>query len=232
MPKNMQFKWAWGYYEMRYVYFPEEVRTYSPTWINYEFLEKGVVRNGNLIVGDASYRLIYVDAEYLDYKVVKRLLELAQQNVEIVIKRKPREPGFKKHKNYDEIVSKIFKYKNVGSYWHPYSNGKFSPFKKGETMPLYWIRKDIDTFYIFIANPKSSNLKFPMEYGQSLQNATIMQSYIFNQSLKIDLVFPPYQSKLIKIWNDNVEEIDISFIPKRPEVRKRPDNYEAPWLVK
>jgi len=38
--KEKQFIWAWGYYEMRYIYFPEEVTSYNPSWINYEFLEK------------------------------------------------------------------------------------------------------------------------------------------------------------------------------------------------
>lgn len=235
MPKDKQFKWAWGYYEMRYVYLPEELKTFSPTWINYEFLKKGKVKNGNLIVGDARYNSIYIDAEYLDYKVVKRMLELAKKNVEIIIKNKPKEPGFKKHKDYDKIVSQIFKYKNVSSYWNPISKGAFSLSNKDEKMPPYWTRRDLDTFYIFIANPKSSNLKFPMEYGQSLQSDTIRQSFVFDKypiKKYIDLVFPPYQSKLIKISENHYEEIDINFVPKTPIVKKRPENYEAPWLVK
>ncbi len=235
MPKDKQFKWAWGYYEMRYVYFPEELNTYSPTWINYEFLQKGEVKNGNLVVGDAEYHFIYIDAEYLDFKVVKRLLELANENVEIVIKRKPKEPGFKKQKDYDKIVEMLFKYKNVGSYFNPNSKGRFAASKVDEKMPPYWVRVDkgaIDTFYVFIANPKSSNLKFPMEYGQSFQDETTRQSFIFNYKIKIDLEFQPYQSKLIKIIGNHFEDIDITFNPKPPIVKKRPENYEAPWLIK
>ncbi|MCX7737130.1 MAG: glycosyl hydrolase [Candidatus Kapabacteria bacterium] len=235
MPKEKQFKWAWGYYEMRYVYFPEELSSFSPAWINYEFLQKGKVKNGNLIVGDAEFHTIYIDAEYLDYKVVKRLNELAKEKVHIVLKRKPKEPGYKKHKDYDKLISEMFKYKNVSSYWHPQSKGAFSLVNSDEKMPPHWIRKDLDTFYILIANPKSKNLKFPLEYGQSLQSDTMRLSFEFNKypiNHKFNLVFPPNQSKLIKITKDNFEEIEITFVPKTPIVKKRPENYEAPWLVK
>ena len=46
MPKEQQFIWAHEYYEMRYIYFPDEVAGHHPIWINYEFLKKAIWDNG------------------------------------------------------------------------------------------------------------------------------------------------------------------------------------------
>jgi hypothetical protein len=72
MPKEKQFIWTWGYYEMRYVYFPQELDGYNPTWINGEFLENATVVDGRLKVGNADYKALYVNSNYVDYKVIKR----------------------------------------------------------------------------------------------------------------------------------------------------------------
>ena len=93
MPKEKQFIWVWGYYEMRYVYFPEELTGFRPTWINLAFLEKASVVKGSLKAGNAEYKALYIDAEYLDYRVIRKLLELSRDGLRIIIKKNPKEPG-------------------------------------------------------------------------------------------------------------------------------------------
>jgi hypothetical protein len=231
MPKEKQFIWAWGYYEMRYVYFPEELAGYNPTWINGEFLEKATLENGKLKVGDALYHMLYIDVKYLDYKALNRIAELADAGLNIVLKQEPKEPGMNKHPEYDDIILEIRNSKFVTNDLP----GDFKPFITGDVIPHHWCRKDGETLYIFFPNPKSDRIKFPLNYGQALNEEIYQTQITINyQEKKIDLnlKFDPYQSLLYKIENGKAEQIDIKFIPRTPVVINRPADYVAPWLVR
>lgn len=231
MPTDKQFKWAWGYYEMRYVYFPDELNGYNPTWINGEFLEKSSVKDGKISVGNVEYQALYIDVEYLDYKVLKRLVELADKGVKIILKKEPKDPGGISHADYQNFVEKLNKLKNVSAEMPE----DLHAFISGKDIPRHWCRKDGETLYIFFPNPKADRLKFPMEYGQSLNSETSrMKISLDYQGERIDLnlEFGPYQSLLFKLDKGKAEQIDIEFIPRTPIVKDRPANYQAPWLIK
>lgn len=231
MPKEKQFKWAWGYYEMRYVYFPHELDGYCPGWINGEFLQKATVDKKILRIGDAGYRALYVDAEYINYQVVKRMAELAEKGLTIVLRQDPKEPGTNKHPDYGEWVGKLRRSVNVLTE----VPDLLTPFITGRFIPRHWSRIDGDTIYIFFPNPKAERIKFPMEYGQSLNSESIQANIILNylgKQIELELDFEPYQSLMYKIVNGEAEEIDIEFVPKTPVVKNRPLDYKAPWLVK
>lgn len=231
MPKEKQFIWAWGYYEMRYVYFPEELAGFRPAWINYEFLEKAVFKNGKLTVGDASFNALYIDAIYLDYKVVSRLAELAESGLTIIIKKTPQEPGAVQHPEYQNLVNRIKRCKNVVQNIPE----QLKPVISGKTIPEFWCRQDGKTFYFFFPNPKSKRLKFPLEYGQSLDSNTIHYNITIQLNgikSNLKLTFEPYQSLLYKFENGKFKQVDIRFNPSKPLVKKRPDGYAAPWLLK
>jgi len=230
MPKEKQFKWAWGYYEMRYVYFPDELDGYNPTWINGEFLEKAVMKDDRLRVGDAAYKALYIDATYLDYRVVKRLTELAEAGLTITLKRKPKEPGAAPHPDYPALVEKLEASEKVSGELPP----GLTPFVQGNPIPRHWCRKEGERLYVFFPNPKADRLKFPMEYGQSLSSETIKRNVRVNyegKSYDLNLVFGPYQSLLYRIEGGKAEQIAIDFVPATPVVKKRPAGYRAPWRV-
>jgi hypothetical protein len=231
MPKEKQFIWAWGFYEMRYIYLPDELASYNPVWINSEFLEKGKVENGVFYVGDAKLKIIYFDSKYLDYKVIKRLADLADLGLQIVMKQIPKEPGTIFHKDYQSLIEKILASRpDIASL--PRNS---EPFIKGNNIPRHWCREDGDTLYVFFPDPKSDKLKFPLEYGQSL-NTTVSKIPVTisfkGESYYLNLEFKPYQSLLYRLSEGKSEQIDIEFIPATPVVRQRPAGYKAPWLVK
>lgn len=230
MPVEKQFIWAWGYYEMRYVYFPSELEGFNPVWINSEFLDKASVADGNLHVGNARCKALYVDAEYLDIKVVKRLAELASRGLHIILKKEPREPGAISSPGYRELIDEIKRSENVMAQLPD----DLIPFISGIQIPAHWCRKDGDELYIFFPNPKARRLKFPLEYGQSLceKNDTINVKIKYGgKEYKVDLIFEPYQSLLYRIDKNNISEIDISFVPSEPSAKQRAPGYKAPWLV-
>ncbi len=232
MPKGEQFIWAWGYYEMRYVYFPEELSGHNPVWINYEFLKKAKVINNKLKIGDVEVSYLYVNAKYLDIRVIERLVELAEDGLKVILKQKPENPSADPTiKDYQLKQDLLTANMNVNKELPK----KMIPFLQGEIIPVHWVRKDGDALYIYYPNPKSKRLKFPLEYGQSLngKNETISVNINYHEkSYSQVLKFEPYQSLLYRLENGKLEQIDIKFVPKTPTVIKRPDGYEAPWLVK
>jgi len=231
MPKEKQFIWAWGYYEMRYVYFPEEVAGYHPVWINKEFLEKGVIENGRLRVGDASFNSVYIDAEYLDYDVLKRVTELAEAGFPVTLKKDPAEPGSIKHEEWNILIETLRGLPNVSLQFTP----KEPPLVEGGRLLPYWAREKDHSLYIFFANPTSRKLMFPIVYGQSFSDEIQMVDVTLHydgKEYELNLRFEAYQSLLYKIENGKIEEVDISFIPKIPVVSEGPPDSNAPWLVK
>ena len=230
MPKEKQFIWAWGYYEMRYVYFPDELVGYNPTWINGEFLQKAIVKDGVMLVGDATYQALYIDVDYLDNKVLKRVTELAEKGLTVILKKEPKEPGALLHPDYSHHVEKLKNAKTTSSV----IPGNLHPFIEGKTIPSHWCRQEGGTLYIFFPHPNTRRLQFPLEYGQSLETTVkTMDITITYQGRKypVTLTFEPYQSLLFAIRDGKPEQIPIDFVPATPEVRKRPDGYVAPWLV-
>jgi len=231
MPLEKQFKWAWGFYEMRDVYFPEELAGFHPIWINSEFLEKGKMMDGLFTVGDASFQMLYVDVTCLDYKALERLVELARQGLPIIYKNQVREPGAVPHKDYDDLAQKLEKLPSVRRDLPPGQK----PLLTGKILPPFWCRRDGNTAYIFFAHPKAKRLKFPLEYGQSLTAETIeipVTVHLAGQKYDLPLRFEPYQSLLYKIEDGRIEPIDIRFKPRIPVFKARPPGYQPPWLVR
>ena len=231
MPKEKQFIWAWGFYEMRYVYFPKELEGHHPIWINQDFLKKGKLKNNKFMIGDACFSSLYIDAAYLDYETLQTITALAQQGLPITLKQSPMEPGTIKHKKFDILIKMLNGLPNVSSKFTP----QRAPLVKGDNLPPYWAREKDNSLYIFFANPKSRNLTFPIEYGQSFSNKTIEDTVVVNYNgnqYEINLRFEPYKSLMYKIENADIEQIDISFKPKTPMIKKRTANSKTPWLVK
>ncbi|MFO7620559.1 MAG: glycosyl hydrolase [Bacteroidales bacterium] len=231
MPSEKQFIWAWGYYEMRYVYFPEELKAYNPAWINYEFLEKGEMSAGTFNVGNARFKALYIDSKFLEHKVVRRIAELAGEGLPVVMKQIPEEPGTIIHEDYMELIGKIrTSRQEIASL----PAGLF-PFIKGPEIPVHWCRKDENTLYVFFPNPQSERLKFPLEYGQSLNTTEYnrpVELFFNGRKYSLNLEFRPYQSLLYRLKGRNAEKIDIEFVPPEPVKEPRPDGYIAPWLVR
>ena len=234
LPVEKQFIWAWGEYEHRYTYLPEELKGYRPLWINSEFLRKAEYENGMLNVGNCAFKVLYIDVEYLDIKALQTILRIAEKGFPICLKRIPKEPGLiKSIEKYKELLNELTNCNNVKSDWKEVAN--FMPLIMGNLDFDYWCRRTPDCIYIFFANPKSRNLKFPLEYGQSFSDKKLTCDVVINHdfnAIPLKLEFEPYQSLLIKINNSGeVSSIDINFVPKTPVVIPRVKMGKEKWEV-
>jgi hypothetical protein len=231
MPVEKQFIWAWGYYEMRYVYFPEILKGHHPLWINKEFLEKAIYENNILKVGNAKFNYLYFDAAYLDYESLMLINDLAKLGLPVTLKQEPREPGTIKHEDWDERIKALKDLPNVYSGFRPFR----VPLVEGPEIPPYRARETNEGLYVFFANPKSERITFPVNYGQSfseeVKKMTVRINY-GNHRYDIDLSFEPYSSLLYKLSDGITEQIDISYIPATPFIKESPEDSSAAWLIR
>lgn len=234
LPAEKQLIWAWGAYEQRYTYLPEELKAWRPLWINGEFLKKANFKNGRLYAGDLSFSALYLDVKYIDIEALRRVAELAGEGFPVCLKQIPAEPGLhKSNHDFQLLVDKLQKISNVKSSWGKME--KISPLISGTEKFDYWCRSTEEGLTIFFANPKSQHLTFPLEYGQSLNNK--MENFgveiqYQGKKIPVKLSFNPYQSLLVKIdKNNKISFIDISFVPKTPVYQPRIKKGRALWEV-
>ena len=105
------------------------------------------------------------------------------------------------------------------------------PLIQGDSLPEYWCRIENDgTHYLFLAQPLSKDLQYPVYSGQSLMKQSIFRELTLNiparqsggngKTIVQKFEFKPYQSLLLKITpNGKMEFADITFVPKDPIVR-------------
>lgn len=223
-PPERQRVWVWGEYEMRYINPPAEVAGYHPIWINRHFLEKAKVVKNKLMVGDATFSLLYIDVKYLDIRALKRILQVAKQGVRICIKQLPIQPGKSKSGEFTKMLTQLLALKNVSENFNKIID--HPALIKSDSLPEYWCREAKDgTKYLFLAQWPSKNLQYPIYSGQSIATESKRTELIINsngKSKKINIEFKPYQSVMLKISsNGKIDFIDISFIPKIPIVRPK-----------
>ncbi|TSA51859.1 MAG: hypothetical protein D4R43_00150 [Sphingobacteriales bacterium] len=222
-PPERQRVWVWGEYELRYVYPPQEVEGYHPVWINRSFLQEAKFENHKLIVGDAQFSTLYCDVEYMDIRALAKVLEFAKRGLPVCMKRQPQQPGYTKSPDYKKMLDELSSLKNVSADFkivvqHP-------ALISGDSLPEYWCRVGADgSYYLFLAQPLSKDLKYPVYSGQSIMKQSVVRELTLNvngKTIHHKFEFKPYQSLMLKISPaGKMEFIDITFLPKDPIVRE------------
>ncbi len=219
LPEERRRVWIWGEYEMRYIHYPKEVESHHPLWINRHFLERAYFVDGNIQVGDAVFKTLYIDVEWMDSDALTAILGFAKEGFRVCLKRDPKEPGKKKSGDYAKRLKELKACSSVSREFKPAA----FPLVTGEELPDYWCKKNKKELYIFFAHPFCQDLAYPIASGQSFTTETITRNITINANGKItemNLHFRPYQSIMLKISaNGSVTQEDIEFIPKDPVVK-------------
>jgi len=223
-PPDRQRVWVWGEYELRYIHPPEETEGYHPLWINRHFLEEAQYTNHKLIVGDAKFSLLYIDVAYMDIRALRRVVELASEGLPVCLKRMPKQPGKYKSDDYAKSLSELGSMKNVSEDFKRVV--LHAPLIEGDSIPDYWCRVGPDgEMYLFLAQPLSKNLEYPVYSGQSLMKESIFRDltiHYIGKTIHHAFEFKPYQSVMVRISKGGkMEYVDISYVPKEPIVRPR-----------
>lgn len=229
------------------MYPPDETEGFHPIWINRHFLEEAKYQNGKLKVGDAAFSSLYIEVEYMDIRALQKVLEFAKEGLPVCLKRLPRQPGFVKSPEYEKMLRELASLKNVSDKFEkvvqlpPLIQTRFSVSPsptgegvlrsgtdedRGDSLPEYWCRVDTDgTYYLFLAQPLSKDLKYPVYSGQSFMKQPVYRELTINvngHSIQRKVKFSPYQSIMLKITSDGkLKSVNIDFLPKDPVVRPR-----------
>lgn len=217
-PKELQLPWSWGAYELRYKYFNSELKGYQPLWINNNFLSKAVFKNKILWVNNLAFKILYVDAKYLDIETLKTILKLATDGLPVCLKQNPGQAGYIKSNDFETMLNKLKTLPNVSADFQFLM--KQPPLIGGDSIPGFWCRSDGKSAIFFFANPTTEKLIYPVAYGQSCQDSTMNRNVIVNfngKSIPVKLAFSPYQSLLLNINEKGLVKFeDIYFMPKVP----------------
>jgi hypothetical protein len=217
-PKELQLPWSWGAYELRYERFNPELKGYQPLWINRDFLANATVENKVLKVNHLSFRVLYVDAKSLDVATLRVMLKLAGQGLPVCLKQIPVQSGHIPDKEFDTLLKKLRACPSVSKDFR--MPPEQPPLLTGKDIPGFYCRNNRKTASIFFANPLTEKLTYPVVYGQSYQDSTIMREVTLNyngNAYPVKLEFKPYQSLLLKISEKGeVKFKDIYFMPEVP----------------
>lgn len=221
-PKEQQRAWVWGQYEMRHISIPEEIEGHHPLWINADFLEKAVVEDNKMKVGDAIFSSLYIDVSYMDIAALEQILNLSKKGVSVCLKKDPQQAGKIKDDRFKTILQQLKKVENVVTDFNQLNHSR--PLIKAKELPAYWCRKDEENnLYLFLAQQQSKALEYPLYSGQSYDRKvdTLLLEINHNEHIvPIELFFEPYQSKLLKISpKGKVKELDIGYYPPDPVIR-------------
>ena len=214
-PPGLRMPWSWGAYELRYIEFPDELDGYNPLWINKEFLEGSGVENGRLVCNDLSFGSLYIDVEYLDIRSLEAIHELATGGLPVCLKRVPEQPGKMKDPSYQELLAYLMELPNVHDGFK--AAHKDPPLFSGERIPAFFSRKKDDRIIVFMANPLTEKVTYPVEYGLSDSAISYRIPVTLNWSgYRLDtlLNFDPNQSLILELTGSgDMEMRRIDYTP-------------------
>lgn len=218
LPEEMKTPGAKYRWELRHCRIPENIRGYNPLWISFNLLRESTVRDNVLNCRNASFKILYIDVEWLDVEGLREIHRVAEKGLPVYISRKPRQPGYKKDSQYDKLLDKLMSLENVSTEFSIFKN--IFPVVEGSDMPEFWCREDKNGLIIFFAHPLTKTVKYPMKYGQSKTSKIIEKKVTINYNrnkIPLKLKFEPYQSLLLRIDREgNFKFLDISFHPPEP----------------
>ena len=151
-------------------------------------------------------------------------MEYNEAERKVVLTGNTLQPGVGQNDNYTRWLYQLKSLENVATDFASLTGEKglinHHALVEGSNIPDFWCREDNGEYYIFFGNPKSQNLKYPLEYKQGIVKGTVNIPVTFHANGRITgqmLTFKANQSLLFKIDKEgNVENIDITF--NTPEI--------------
>lgn len=205
----------WGQYEMRFIDTPKEFKGMQPIWVNSHFLSTATYCDGRLNCGKTSFAALYCDVEYMEMDALKHILRLAKEGLPVLMPRLPKEPGKVKHPEYAPLLAEL---QTLPNFQSSIFDSQLIPLIKGQSLPDFWIRQDGNTYYIFVANPLTQTISYPLDYCYAFTDKGSLRTITVNhhgKSEQVTLRFRPMESLLLEVTKKGVKQIDLGYTPKR-----------------
>ena len=144
---------------------------------------------------------------------MKEIIRIAQEGLPVIMTRMPKEPGVVKHPEYIDLVEQLTTV--LGGHAGPPLQ---KPLIEGDNLPDFWIRKDDDTYYIFVANPLTQTIEYPLDYCYAFTDQGATRNITVNHHGKSEIFtlnFKPMESLLLKVDSEGIKQINLGFMPKK-----------------
>jgi len=218
------FNWLWGRYEMRYIQTPEQLKGRQPMWVNQYFLNGATYKDGKLHCGKTTFNALYTDVEYMELTALKTLVRLASEGLPVVIARLPKEPGKVKHE--EEYASALNTLLSSPTVSRRSADGQpkddriladvsgVLPLIEGDNLPDFWIRQDGQEYFVFVANPMTQTIEYPLAYEYAFTDNGSDRTIRVNHHDRTDelaLHFSPNKSLLLHVTDNGVKQIALDY---------------------
>ncbi len=219
LPEELRKPSARYHWEMHHQRFPAALHGYHPLWVTDYFLRDARFEDGLCRCGQAVFRALVLDSDWLDEDALGSILQLARDGLPVCLLRRPDRPGRGKKHGFENALDALAALPNVDTDLlaaHPHP-----PLLVGDDLPDHWARvTDDGELVLFFGHPRSRGLTYPLAFGASKMEDTYGSRATLNwqgREVDLDLVFPPYQSLLLKVSKSgSVQEIDITYHPPEP----------------
>jgi hypothetical protein len=239
LPEPLRRPSAEYWWELQHQRFPEGAHGYRPLWVTAPFLAGATVEDGVLRAGASSFPGLLVDVEWLEAAALAEILRLARRGLPVCLRRRPSEPGTRKSVSFDRDLAALLSLSNVGDDLDRVCPSPSLVQAAGDdALPEFWARDDGDETLFFFAHPKSRDLSYPMQYGQSYCRETLSRRIIVRPAgpqgrtshgrtaadqrsvgptVDLDLRFEPYRSLLVTVGRRGGAKIeDLGYVPPEP----------------
>lgn len=207
------FNWLWGRYEMRYIQTPESEKGRQPMWVNQYFLNGARYEDGVLRCGETTFNALYVDVDYMELRALQTIVRLASDGLPVYVGREPKEPGKVKHgEAYAAALAALLSKPSVTRDAGQLENRL--PLVEGEQLPDFWIRQDGEEYFVFVANPMTQTIEYPLAYEYAFTDKGSERAVRINHHGRTDdltLRFRPNESLLLHVTESGVEQIDLAY---------------------
>ncbi len=213
LPEELQRPSAKYHWEMHYVRPSDELIGYRPVWVSEYSLHDARYENGVIRWGALTTEALHVDTSWIEPNALRHIVQLAEAGAPVVLAKFPDQPGTRRDPEFDTLLANLLNQPAVVRSLSKLT--KVSPLVTGEKVPPFWARQDGATLYIFFANPTTTELTYPMAYGQSAeayarQELPVVVNTDAGQHA-VTLRFHHGCSIILKISGEEVHEITPDF---------------------
>ncbi len=207
------FNWLWGRYEMRYIQTPAAQKGRQPMWVNQYFLNGARYEDGVLRCGETTFNALYVDVDYMELTALQTIVRLASEGLPIYLGREPKEPGKVKHTEaYAAALTALLAQPTVTR--DAARLEKQLPLIEGDNLPDFWVRQDGDEYFVFVANPMTQTIEYPLAYEYAFTDQGSERTIRVNHHDRTDeltLRFRPNESLMLHVTDSGVEYLDLDY---------------------
>lgn len=145
------------FWEMQEVHVPDELKPWRPIWISGGTLEQFRIIDGVFDNGVVTFPVLVIDVEWMTMAHLQEIMRLQRAGGALSMVRRPREPGKRKHREYDQIADRVYA-----------SSGRYDSYGKPlleSAVPLdFWCRRCANRYRLFVNHPQNRGLRLPLTH--------------------------------------------------------------------